>query len=142
VSERYPDRTNLRLWMTEEREALLRARLTAHGVDRVSPEGLRCADLVERWVGGLHHFPGHRDVSRVKWSADFVEFATHENLSTYDWSSLTRLVFLGHDLGIRVEVRPCNMRHVKIVLEEHEPREARPVVGRQILVRGELHEVR
>ena len=39
----------------------------------------------------------------------------HTPLASYDFNQLTRLVFLAHDLAIRVEIKPA-MRYLRIVL--------------------------
>lgn len=106
----------MREWMSEEREAHLRATLAAHGAGKVSDEGLRCADLLERWLGGLHHMPGRKRVRGVEWDAPFVRVLIGHSLATYDFARLTHLVFLAHDLAIRAELGACNMQHVELML--------------------------
>lgn len=106
----------LRPWMDEERERYLRLTLRIHGVTRFGPAGLRCADLIFRWVRGFHHFPGRKNPARIDWTQDSVEVQHYGDFSTHDWNGLTRLVFLAHDLAIRAEVRPCNMQLVTVRL--------------------------
>ena len=106
--------------MTPEREARLREHLGWVGVRKVSPEGLRCADLIDEWVGGLHNFPGGgRALGKIDWTQHFVEVRCHGGLSspaTFDGTKLTSLVFLAHDLAIRAEVSACNMQMFKVRL--------------------------
>lgn len=113
------DVDDLRLWMTEAREAELRRNLTARGVTKVNARCLRCADLLDRWLGGLHHFPGgEKALRRTEWDHPVCVEVTivYKNLATFDGSLLTALVFLAHDLAIRAEVTPCNMQRVTLRL--------------------------
>lgn len=111
-------RNDLRRWMTEEREAFLRSKLAAWGV-KAAPSacGLRCADFIDQWVGGFHHFPGGgRAIRRTAWDDFFVEINYDDGLATFDCARITHLVFLAHDLAIRADVTPCNMRYMKLLL--------------------------
>ncbi len=66
-------------------------------------EGERVAELLEHWRG-LHHFDS-RALGTADWSRDHVYLGLHyPTLDTFDSNELTRLVFLAHDLAIRVEV--------------------------------------
>ncbi len=96
----------MRQWMTEEREVLLRSRLEAHGCPKPSEAGLRCADLVERLVRGLHHIYGAKGADGVDWTGSFVKVLVSPGMSSYDFSDMTRAVLLAHELCIRVEVVP------------------------------------
>lgn len=82
----------------------------------VSEIGARCAELAGRFYAGLHHFPGgDKGLRRVDWNHWlFCKWNQHNGLTSYDGDSLTRLVMLAHDLGIRVEVNP-RMRYLEIV---------------------------
>jgi hypothetical protein len=96
--------SDMRQWMTEERETLLRSRLEAHGCPKPSDAGLRCADLVERLVGGLHHVYGSKGADGVDWTGSFVKVIVSPGMATFDWSAMTRAVLLAHELSIRVEI--------------------------------------
>lgn len=94
----------------------------------VSEHGARCAELAGRFYGGLHHFPGEaRGLRKVDWNHWlFCAWKQRAGLQTYDFDSLTHLVFLAHDLGIRVEVNPA-MSCLEIMCH---PRALVPEVGR------------
>ena len=79
-----------------------------------SESGLRVADLLDRWVG-LHHIP-EKHLAKVDWANPIWQELLWDDgcLSTFDFDMLTRLVFLAHDMAIRVEVNPC-MRHLKLM---------------------------
>lgn len=100
----------LRPWMTEARERHLRERLAPH---KVSVAGLRCADIISRWLRGLHHLPGGAD--RVDWSRGHVAVVYNRELATYDAADLTTLAVLAHIHAVRVSVRPCNMAHLRVL---------------------------
>ena len=57
---------------------------------------------------GEHHIPG--DVKKYGLGFSVLHIG---DLSTYDWDTLTRLVFLAHDYGYRAEIQPA-MRYVRI----------------------------
>lgn len=113
------DRGNIRLWMTPERESFLRNQLAGYLVTEVSVDGLRCADLLERLFGGLHHFPGHGEkIRKTDWNSYFVAvlLSGGEELATYDRDNLTYAVLLGHALAIRVSVAGRGMSRVEMHL--------------------------
>ncbi len=100
------------------------------GVTNVSENGARCAELVEAWFGGMHHFPA--DARKVNWSGEQVTFVMHAGgLSTFDYSELTRLVFLAHDHAIRAEIKPA-MQNLRIILSPR-TREASMILGHPTL---------
>lgn len=92
--------------------------LRAYGIKDISPFGERVADLLARFVDGLHHLDRPE---RIKWSCDhYIEVLWYGVLSSYDFSTLTRLVLLAHDHAVRVEIRPCNMRYVRLCFTPRE----------------------
>lgn len=84
-----------------------------------SEVGLRVAALLDDW-GGLHHFE-EPAMKKVQWSHPlFIElklsrFTSMGQLATFDFSELTRLVFLAHDHCIRVDIEPCNGTHLRLL---------------------------
>lgn len=107
--------------MTESQPETPADRLRRYGLT-VSENGARCAEFVEWFYGGFHHFPGgHAKLMKTKWSDRFVTFV-HRNgdLCSYDSADLTRMVLIAHDLGIRVEVEPA-MRFLRITLHPRDP---------------------
>ena len=83
-----------------------------------SEVGKRVAALLDAWRG-LHHFE-ERVLRKVDWANPlYIDMALDHRmstgqLSTYDFSGLTELVFLAHDHAIRVDIRPCNGSHLKL----------------------------
>ena len=93
-------------WLTDERKAELFQQLKyyPHG-QRPSDVGYRVADMLDIAVGGLHHID-QRAAKAANWSDTlFVSMDwRYPNLGTFDGDVLTRLVFLAHDLCIRIEI--------------------------------------
>lgn len=84
-----------------------------------SEVGLRVAALLDEWQG-LHHFDD-APMKKVDWSNPlFIQMTLDHRtspgqLSTYDFSNLTSLVFLAHDHCIRVDLQPCNSTHFRVM---------------------------
>src|SRR4051812_35405006 len=92
-----------------------------------SDAGIRVAELLHEW-NGLHHFDSAA-MKKVEWSNTvFIElklskFFSIGQLSTFDFDSLTRLVFLAHDHCIRASIAPCNPQHLSIVFHPRSGRD-------------------
>lgn len=53
------------------------------------------------------------------WGKRIVEFNVNPNwLATHDANGLTKLVIGAHELSIRVEIEPRNMRYLRIILSD------------------------
>ncbi len=75
----------------------------------VSEVGYRVADLLDLWLGGLHHLD-HSAAVKANWWDHYVELKWRcRALTTFDSDNLTRLVFLSHDKLIRVDVSPLTI---------------------------------
>jgi len=86
-----------------------------------SPLGRRVAHLLDAWVG-IHHI-SRGILRRVDWSDPWLirtACPSYANLATYDGDHLTRLVFLAHDLCVRVELRPHGPSYVGLVFTPRE----------------------
>jgi hypothetical protein len=92
--------------------------IAAQGKD-MSLLGRDVADLLGWLYKGLYHLPD--DVlHKINWSDDhcvIVKIGREATLSTWDWNTLTLLVFLCHKMAIRCEILPCNMQ--KLTLHFH-----------------------
>jgi hypothetical protein len=55
----------------------------------------RALDVIEEVFGGEHH------VFHLKWEGDGCKFLVNEQMATYDFSDLTRLVVACHDHCVR-----------------------------------------
>jgi hypothetical protein len=84
--------------------------LKANKVKNISPFGERVADLLGYMCQGIYHLDG---IEKRDWSsADMIEITYHE-VSTFDYSDLTRLVLLAHRMAIRISIIPAG-RYLKI----------------------------
>ena len=89
------------------------------GDKQASECGIRVAELLDRWQG-LHHMENDQ-MAKVDWSnPNWQELKLNSayscgSMATYDFSALTTLVFLAHDLCIRVDVHPCNPRFLRLM---------------------------
>ena len=71
-------------------------------------------DFLDAFYMGRHHYNPHR---LKPWG--FGWQITHGNsLATFDFDSMTRLVRLAHERCMRVEINPCNMRYLRIILHK------------------------
>lgn len=68
-----------------------------------------CIDMLSEWALGRHHLPIIRPWGmgvHINWSQD---------LATFDFDRLTRLVILAHKHAVRIEIRGSTPRMVRIV---------------------------
>lgn len=80
--------------------------------------------LVKAMNMGVYNIPVNWE--GVDWRyGSGTRFALCGELSTYDFDKLTRLVIAAHELCVRVEIKPCNMRHMYICMWSRKMRSAR-----------------
>lgn len=90
--------------------------------------GKRVARLLAEWVGGAHHLP-QEAMKKVDWQNQRYVVVkadsslTGGGLSTFDFTDLTRLVFLAHDHCIRVDIRPLNPQLLALTLHPRNSRD-------------------
>lgn len=88
--------------------------------------GLRVADLLGELAHGLYHLSKGAKYD-TDWSNTHHIEVSLENgyvtLCTVDSNFLTRLVFLAHDYGMRVEIRPRTFRHLTLMFWQREVRD-------------------
>lgn len=95
-------------WLTECSKAI-----------RISDFGRRVADLLGEWYYDLYHMDG---AILADWSTPtYIQIRHHGELSTFDNSSLTRLVLLAHREAIRVSISPRSNRYITLMFH---PRQA------------------
>lgn len=102
--------------------------LKCWGAEAPSETGLRVAELLERWQG-LHHMESSA-MKKVNWSNTLYQTVVLSSigtpggaLATFDFDDLTRLVFLAHDLCIRVSIEPCNPKHLRLMFHPRRERD-------------------
>jgi len=74
----------------------------------------RALDVIEEVFGGEHH------VFHLKWEGDGCKFLVNEQMATYDFSDLTRLVVACHDHCVRGEIRNGGPRMLRVILSPRE----------------------
>jgi hypothetical protein len=80
----------------------------------LSPLGVKVADLLGELFLGIYHI--ERESLKVDWTNNhYIEINIYQDLSTFDYDRLTRLVFLAHWFCIRVQITPCNFRYIKLM---------------------------
>jgi hypothetical protein len=79
----------------------------------VSNFGCQVADLLGYVFEGIYHIDD--EVLRADFSGEHrVHVVIRKSVSTYDFSELTRLVFLAHWMAIRLEIAPASPRHLRL----------------------------
>lgn len=71
-----------------------------------------------RLFKGKHHIP-----SEVRAYKDYTDawYVTHfMNMSTYDGDTLTRAVFLAHDMCVRLDIKPASPMYIKLVISKRD----------------------
>jgi hypothetical protein len=91
----------------------------------VSPLGKEVADILGQVFLGIYHLDGSQsNLYKVNWREKyFIEINISYGLATFDFDHLTRLVTLCHDRMIRLEIKPCNFRYMKLIFHQRKVRE-------------------
>ena len=93
--------------------------LSYYTSEKPSECAMRVAALLDEWIG-LHHFD-EPTLKKIEWRNDrfiVLKISKHSmagQLATYDFDTLTTLVFLAHDHCIRVGIGPCNPQFMEIM---------------------------
>lgn len=87
----------------------------------MSELGSDVADLLGNLFLGIYHLD-HKRLYKTDWAnKNYIEYSLGwKSLSTYDFDELTRLVFLGHEMSIRVSIEPCNFHFIKLVFHRRQ----------------------
>lgn len=108
-------------WIQDQLDALHRSNPKKYPLVQMSPIGVRAADLLGEWQYGIYHLSNqHQLLFKTDWSnLHFIETSIYcESLSTYDFNDLTRLVFLAHDMAVRVQIEPSTRHYLKLLFHE------------------------
>lgn len=97
--------------------------------EQPSEVGIRVANLLDAWAG-LHHIEPEA-MRKVDWANPrFIVLKLNKyhspggGLATFDFDDLTRLVFLAHDLCVRIMLMPCNQQLMDLVFFPRNSRDA------------------
>ena len=77
----------------------------------------KCKKVLAIAFRGIHHVGGW-ERRRAAWT-NGLSITTHQDLATFDFDVLTRLVVAAHDECVRVEIAPA-MRNLEIILHVRE----------------------
>lgn len=84
----------------------------------ISPLGERVANLLGELFGGIYHID-ESALKKAEWDNNYnISIRVSKNLATYDFSYLTRLVFLCHHFRLRVEVAPLNFDNLTLLFHD------------------------
>lgn len=95
--------------------------------EQLSPIAYQALYILSRLYAGLHHCPDvlHR-VKKGVWSnPHWFECTIDCELATWDFSKLTLLVILAHDMCVRVSIKGCGPRCMKLMFHPRKGREGR-----------------
>ncbi len=81
---------------------------------QMSDFGRRVANLLGEVFFGIYHL-NHTELYRADWSNEkWIEISVGwKPLATYDFNELTRLVFLAHEMQIRVELDASTHKYMR-----------------------------
>jgi hypothetical protein len=88
---------------------------------KISPLGEKVANLLGLAYSGIYHLEGYQ---KIKWAENycFVVWVYAGSLATYDNDRLTRMVFLAHELGVRLEIAGSRPHYIKLHIHNREER--------------------
>lgn len=89
----------------------------------MSPLGIAVADALGYVWCGIYHLPWEA-LQRVRWDDDWcIEVRVQQGLSTWDFSDLTQLVVVCHDMLLRLCIDTSGPRHLSLMFHQRGSRE-------------------
>ena len=106
-------------WMQEQLNALHKLNDKKHPEITLSSLGRKVADLLGDWQRGIYHLD-QKELFRADWENTFCVYVSMHcsSMATFDFDDLTRLVFLAHDMALRVQIEPSTHHHMRILFHE------------------------
>lgn len=96
---------------------------------KLSPLGIKVADLLGEVYKGLYHIPASL-LRKVHWEdEDFISVSVFDGLATWDYDQLTKLVVLGHDIMVRIEIVSCCPGYLKLLMSKRDERDGSIMTG-------------
>lgn len=107
--------------MQEQLDALHKINPKKNPEIKLSSLGAKVADFLGDWQRGIYHL-SLRELLRADWKNTFyIEVGIYcSGMSTFDFDDLTRLVFLAHEMALRVQIVPSTHHHMRILFHERE----------------------
>ena len=101
----------------------------------MSEFGEEVADLLWKLFSGIYHIDSP-SLRRVDWSNPFyviVPLPHHSNeLATYDFDLMTKLVVASHDLCIRIAAQPHTFRMIKFAFHKRQRADGQLDISRRM----------
>ena len=89
----------------------------------LSPLGVTVAEALGYVTRGIYHMDV-KALLRADWSDErCIEVAFHEELATWDYDTLTVLVVVCYDLGLRLAIHPHGLRQLRLSFSQRTTRE-------------------
>lgn len=87
----------------------------------ISPLGRKVADFLGELFYGIYHLDP-RALNRADWANNHHVIVSigHQDWSTFDFSNLTRLVFLAHHMALRVNIRGSKVNYIQLMFHERQ----------------------
>jgi hypothetical protein len=106
-------------WMQRQLTALNKINPRKNPDRKLSGLGVKVADFLGEWQFGIYHL-SQKELFKVDWSnSHHIELSMFSSaMSTFDYNDLTRLVFLAHEMALRVQLSPSTHNHMRILFHE------------------------
>jgi hypothetical protein len=106
-------------WMQAQLDALHRINSKKNPEIKLSPLGVKVANFLGDWQSGIYHLH-QKELFRADWANNrYIEISIFcSGMSTVDYDDLTRLVFLAHDMALRVQLEPSTHHHMRLMFHE------------------------
>lgn len=103
-------------WLQEQLNAAHKINPNKNPEVVISELGIKVANLLGEWQRGIYHME-HSKLYKANWESNqWIEVSMWcSGMSTYDFDDLTRLVFLAHEMALRVQLEPSAHHHVKLI---------------------------
>lgn len=92
-------------------------RNTTPGIDHTAPFEDRATAIINWAFGGLHHLRKEPVKTKFPWGWSWKLLINENDLSSFDFSQLTKLVIAAHHYAVRVSVQTAGMRLVVVLWE-------------------------
>lgn len=102
-------------WLKRQLDALHRMNPKKNPEVTISELGVRVADFLGEWKRGIYHIEQDR-LYKADWTNNHHIQVTIwcTDLATYDFDDLTRLVFLAHEMALRVQLEPATHHYLRL----------------------------
>jgi hypothetical protein len=96
----------------------------------------RAERVIRQTFGGDHH------VASLKWFDDSCTFLVNEQMATYDYADMTKLVVHCHDNCVRGEVSGGGPKRLKVILSDRARTHKHPDIGAHPTLEQHVEQIR